>query len=172
MVHAIELSRSVHGTSPRGASLATPMIFLLVRVFIAIMSAAIPSINRWLRKFNTSMGTRWQNTAYGSGQGYPSGVASRGKPGNSFKMVPLTSTNKSQNGVLPETRTSFDNADRLDPRRPEYRANIQGPGAAGQSESRTGSQESVHSQSHIIRKATEWSVSYVTNDGPEPGTRS
>ncbi|RMZ89221.1 hypothetical protein DV736_g3556, partial [Chaetothyriales sp. CBS 134916] len=159
--HIITLSKSTHTTRLRGPSLAVPAVYLQVQMMYTIFSAAVPSLNRWLRKFDTSMGTQWQNSTYGSSRGSrgKAGTRSTGTNDNSFIMKSLNSVNKSQDQSQLRSRNSIGDPDNLRSQPTRYQANVQGHGAMDP-ESRSGSQASIHSQSKIIRKETRWYVDY------------
>ena len=139
-VHITTLSKSTHTTRHRGASLSTPAVYLQVQVLYTIFSALVPTLNCWLRKFDTSIGTQWRNSTHGSAQGPHCRAATQGtgKMDDSFLMKSLTSTNKSQNG--------HDNdANDFRPRHPGYQTDIRAIRAT-ELEPRSDSHESVHSR--------------------------
>ncbi|RMZ84503.1 hypothetical protein DV737_g1144, partial [Chaetothyriales sp. CBS 132003] len=159
--HIVTLSKSTHTTRLRGPSLAVPEVYLQVQMMYAIFSAAVPSLNRWLRKFDTSMGTQWQSSAYGSSRGSHGKAGTRSTDTNhhSFIMKSLNSVDKSQNRSQLRSRNSIDDPNNFRTQPTGYQANVQGRGTM-EPESRSGSQASIHSQSKIIRKETRWYVDY------------
>jgi hypothetical protein len=79
----------------RGVAFADSFVYLQVLLLYAIFSAAIPAMNRWLRKFDSSMGTTWQETA----QSYDTGAFSK--------------NSRSKQNILPSTTVQSNASDGL-----------------------------------------------------------
>jgi hypothetical protein len=169
----MKLSNATHKTSSRGASFTTPTVYLQIQVLYAVFSAAIPPLNRWLRKFDTSMGGAWQASSnYGSAHDSRSRAATGHTVKNgSYMLQSINSATKSQSASQLWSGTSTDDFEKLQKPsvtanwRPEqlgYRADIISQRAVDMDAQSGQSQGSVNSEAKIIRKDTHWKV-HVTN---------
>lgn len=85
-----------------GVALATPTIYLQVELLYALFSASIPALNRWLRNFDTSMGSTWiySSHAYSLNQSEKSQNRSRSR------SIPMADMDRSST-VVENKRSSI-----------------------------------------------------------------
>ncbi|KIY03997.1 uncharacterized protein Z520_00689 [Fonsecaea multimorphosa CBS 102226] len=163
-LHAHYIDLTVHSRNP-GVEIVTPVVYRQVLVLFAMASAALPALNRGLRKFNTSMGSTWMETTVSQ--------ASGGKATNGQASIPLKSMKTNKSSMNRSKRRSMDE-DEIDgaEKNPNFRPDkVQHNTTAywGKSvdpDARSGqSQESQNSEAKIIRKDMQWRVHYE-NQGP------
>jgi hypothetical protein len=70
--------------------MAYPTIYAEIQVVYAVFSAAIPAVNRWLRKFDTKMGGGWTGTTNASDS---SDALAGGRSESRKQSLPLTNAN-------------------------------------------------------------------------------
>jgi hypothetical protein len=155
ILHITTLSEFTTSQNP-GVALALPSVYLQVELFYALLSSAIPALNRWLRNFDTSMGTTW-TSAYGSQQYGSTGRADK-SVGQSYRM---DSINNSK--LRPEGSQQLDN-NAFTPGNREYLAScMHGNNADGRS-NHSQDDRSTSSEDMIIRKSVGWQVTYEGRD--------
>ncbi|EXJ77509.1 hypothetical protein A1O3_09736 [Capronia epimyces CBS 606.96] len=170
--HYIDLTR--HSSNP-GVEIVTPVVYQQVQLLFALVSAALPALNRGLRKFNTSMGSTWMETTASQS----SRQATRQKTGRGTRSIPLKSLNKSQDSDSRSKRRSLDEdkvvageqPQQQDPNfRPDkvqYNTSTYWGNNAIEPDARSGeSQDSQNSEANIIRKDMQWQVRYENNNTP------
>ncbi len=176
-LHAKHIHTLVH-SSNRGIEIATPTVYRQVLLFFAIASAALPSLNRRLRSFNTAFGGAWMETTLSQGSGRNT-TGDRGtiplKSLNKTKGSENRSAMRSQNrSQLRSKRRSLEE-DRIDKseNNPSFRPDkVQHNTTAywGKSvdpDAQSGqSQESQNSEAKIIRKDIQWRVHYENQNPP------
>ncbi|KIW90865.1 uncharacterized protein Z519_08648 [Cladophialophora bantiana CBS 173.52] len=162
-LHAHYIDVTVHSSNP-GVEIVTPTVYRQVLVLFAIASAALPALNRGLRKFNTSMGSTWMDTTLSQTSGRGTGQQ---------PTIPLKSLKTNKSSMNRSKRRSMDE-DEID--RPDQNPNFRPDkvqhnttaywGKAVDPDARSGqSQESQNSEAKIIRKDMQWRVHYE-NQGP------
>ncbi|OAP62853.1 hypothetical protein AYL99_02080 [Fonsecaea erecta] len=163
-LHAHYIDVTTHSLNP-GVKIVTPVVYRQVLVLFAIASAALPALNRGLRKFNTSMGGTWMDTTLSQ--------ASGGRETQGQASIPLKSMKTNKSSMNRSKRRSLDE-DEIDSadKNPNFRPDkVQHNTTAywGKSvdpDARSGqSQESQNSEAKIIRKDMQWRVHYE-NQGP------
>ena len=156
VLHITTLSEFTTSNNP-GVALALPSVYLQVELFYALLSSAIPALNRWLRNFDTSMGTTW-TSAYGSQQ-YGSNDRADKSVGQSYRM---DSINNSK--LRPDGPQQDNNA--FTPGNREYIAScMHGNNADGHS-NHSHDDRSTSSEDMIIRKSVGWKVTYEDHKSP------
>ncbi|OQV09663.1 hypothetical protein CLAIMM_13762 isoform 3 [Cladophialophora immunda] len=164
-LHAHYIDVTVHSSNP-GVEIVTPTVYRQVLVLFAIASAALPALNRGLRKFNTSMGSTWMDTTLSQ--------ASGGRDTHQQGSIPLKSLNKTNKSSMNRSKRRSMDEDEIDSaeKNPNFRPDkVQHNTTAywGKSvdpDARSGqSQESQNSEAKIIRKDMQWRVHYE-NQGP------
>ncbi|OAL37090.1 hypothetical protein AYO20_03567 [Fonsecaea nubica] len=167
-LHAHYIYVTVHSSNP-GIEIVTPTVYRQVLVLFAIASAALPALNRGLRKFNTHMGGAWMDTTLSQ--------ASRDRDAQAQASIPLksfTKTNRTNKSSMNRSKRRSMDEDEIDSaeKNPNFRPDrVQHNTTAywGKSvdpDARSGqSQESQNSEAKIIRKDMQWRVHYE-NSGP------
>ena len=174
----MEVARAIQAPSSE-TTLAVPTVYAEVQLVYAIFSAAIPAVNRWLRKFDTNMGGHWTTSsgAYGSADGY----ANRGgrSHANSFPLNTIGSQISSSGahhgphtGKLRERgeAAKLEQDSTFRPDNVNYTWQTQVPvtetdRSSGQSRNSHGS---AGSQANIIRKDIQWHIRYDHRDDQSP----
>jgi len=149
--------------SNSGMALIPPVLFRQSELFYALLSAAIPPLNQYLRKFNTSQATQFGYTPdqYGSG-------------GRSYKLesMPKQRTNNgTSQGVMNTARSKAEeilgnsSSVNFNPTGySQYKTRIEGPVSGKENDSTSNdSQEGssirrADSEEHIIRKDVVYEV--------------
>lgn len=152
-------------TSAPGTGLTTPTVYLQIQVIYGIVSAAVPALNRSLRMFNTSMGSSWWQTTFSQSNG-KSGVSSSRKQND----IPLKSINTGTNrsrGRSTDRDEITDNEHGAKSTSDQVGYSFTSSGAQlGEADARSGrgqSEDSSDSKARIIRKETQWHISYETS---------
>lgn len=187
-LHVRALSRSIPSATS-SASQATPTVYAEVQLIYAVFSAAIPAVNRWLRKFDTKMGGQWNTSsgAYGSsGRKYGKGPNSSSNRvhGQSYALDTMSSRatgNATGSAVVKRGGTPVvqQHGDvvaaaaapdaRFRPDRVNHTWQTQVPETDGSSGQSRQSQGSAHSEANIIRKDAQWNVHYDYRSNSENG---
>jgi hypothetical protein len=154
-LHVESLNRFTHSHQP-GLSIVTALIYQQILILAALVSAAVPALNRGLRKFHTGMGGTWMSTTLTEGR---SSERNNRSGGGSF---PLQSLDKHQGRRQRTLDRSFTGEETFRPddvqystfsgRRDPRRADVDGRSDQ--------SQESQASDARIIRKDVEFNVHY------------
>jgi hypothetical protein len=141
----------------RGVAFADSFVYLQVLLLYAMFSAAIPALNRWLRKFDSSMGTSWHETA----QSYDTGAYSK--------------SSQSKQNILPSTTLQSNTSEGLTLRRsPNEGSLCDGPsfrpdpvqytavisGGPDVQTSTKGIQDNHSDDANTIHKEQGWQVRY------------
>jgi len=163
VLHITSLSDSTTSHN-RGVAITYPTVYLQVELLYALVSCAIPALNRWLRKFDTSMGTTWA-TAVGSQQRSTDQETKK----NSRQSYRLSAVNNPQSRSKDRRHIPL-NGPSLTPGNNQYTASCerQTNPYAGSSNSQEGhSNRSMSSEDMIIRKDVGWQVRYEDSTGPD-----
>lgn len=168
-LHAHHIHVTVHSSDP-GVQIATTVVYRQVLLLFVIAAAALPALNRGLRKFSTSMGSTWIETTLSQ--------ASGGGTGHERAAIPLTplhrnkgseaSRSRNRSQIRGEGRSPNPDETDTDEQKPNFRPDaVQHNttaaywGKAVEPDAQSGqSQESQNSQANIIRKDVQWRVHY------------
>lgn len=153
-----------------GVSLAIPTVYAEVHLVFAVFSAAIPAVNRWLRKFDTKMGGQWNTSSgtYGSGNAY---AKNQSKSNNqSFPLDTMRSQASGTGAQSDMVRNRSHNAeDQLRPDAVAYTWQTQVPSDTDrESGGSRQSHQSAHSEANIIRKDVQWQIHYDQRSPSQP----
>lgn len=149
-----------------------PTIYLQIELLYSLLSASIPALNRWLRNFDTSMGSAWM---YGS-QAHSMNNSKMGTGRGESQAFPLESIHRagdrdrktSRASLLGQTKLKRSSAamksGEFVPPGPKYSASTQ---AYATSQSSQGHERpdstGMNSDEMIIRKDVHWHVQYEQN---------
>lgn len=177
-LHAHYIDLTTESTNP-GIEIVTPIVYQQVQVLFAIVSAALPALNRGLRKFHTSMGSTWMDTQLSQNSGRGATAPSSGRQQGSIPLKSLdnlksqttqASLGRSKRRSLDEdeTRTGEQQDPNFRPDKVQYNTAAYW-GDTIEPDARSGqSQESQNSESNIIRKDMQWQVRYENNNSNNP----
>jgi hypothetical protein len=144
--------------SDPGVALARPILFRQAQLLYSLLSASIPSLNQYLRKFDTTQTSVFGYTPgqYGSSNGtYAMGSMAAGRSQNRDGR---TGTSKGdENGGRP------DHASFTTPSHRQYQATVEGPHAISHDVVSNASRDDgsigrQNSEDHIIRKDVRYEV--------------
>lgn len=152
-----------NSASNSGMALISPVLFRQSELFYALLSASIPCLNQYLRKFDTKNATQfgYRSGQYGSASGgyqlesmsnqwsrnEPRGVGAQGGTGKAGEVLGKS------------TDINFNPAEYL-----RYKARVEGPSDGLENDSTSNASQEDHStrradsQEHIIRKEVVYEV--------------
>lgn len=146
-----------------GIALISPVLFRQSELFYALLSAAIPPLNQYLRKFDTSQATQfgYHPDQYGSaGQTYQLGSISKQRSNNdTSKVITNTGRSKPDEVLGKSSGVNFNPAGYS-----QYKTRIEGPSNGKENDSTSndsqedGSIRRADSEEHIIRKDVVYEV--------------
>lgn len=165
----IKFLSDFNSSSNAGIALTKPILFREAEVFYSLLSAAIPAVNQYLRKFDTTQATVFGYNAgqYGSG-GRSYQMDSLGAPKSKSRGTKNDTRNGTMNGTINDDEGKDTGLDFGTANHTQYHASVEGPrnegGYNGDGRSNAshedGSLGRHNSDEFIIRKDVEYTVQH------------